>query len=115
MPEGVDSHIDGRGANLSGGQKQRLTLARALYGSPEILILDDATSALDYKTDRDLRSALKKREKTTAIFVSQRIATVKDADRILFLSDGRITGNGTHEELMATHAEYRAIAEMQGR
>ncbi len=115
LPEGVDSHIDGRGANLSGGQKQRLTLARALYGSPEILILDDATSALDYKTDRDLRSALKKREKTTAILVSQRIATVKDADRILFLSDGRITGNGTHEELMATHAEYRAIAEMQGR
>lgn len=115
LPEGVNSHIDGRGANLSGGQKQRLTLARALYGSPEILVLDDATSALDYKTDRDLRSALRKRKKTTTILVSQRIATVKDADKILFLKDGTLTGCGTHEELMKTHAEYRAVAEIQGR
>lgn len=115
LPEGVESHIDGRGANLSGGQKQRLTLARALYGDPEILVLDDATSALDYKTDRDLRTAMKKRSGATTILVSQRIATLRDADRILFLEDGRITGNGTHEELMATHAGYRAIAEMQER
>lgn len=115
LPEGVESHIDGRGANLSGGQKQRLTLARALYGTPEILILDDATSALDYKTDRDLRAALHARCDMTTILVSQRIATVKSADHILFLENGRLTGDGTHDELMATHAQYRAIAEIQGR
>lgn len=115
LSEGEETHIDSRGANLSGGQKQRLTLARALYGSPEILVLDDATSALDYKTDRDLRAALKKQAKATTILVSQRIATIRDADRILFLTDGRITGYGTHDELMATHAGYREIANMQGR
>ena len=99
------------GANLSGGQKQRLSIARAVCRKPEIYIFDDSFSALDYKTDRVLRSVLKKETAdTTSIIVAQRIGTIKDADMIMVLDEGKIAGRGTHEELMKTCDIYRQIA-----
>ena len=99
------------GANLSGGQKQRLSIARAVCRKPEIYIFDDSLSALDYKTDRVLRSVLKKETAdTTSIIVAQRIGTIKDADMIIVLDEGKIAGRGTHEELMKTCDIYRQIA-----
>lgn len=99
------------GANLSGGQKQRLSIARAVCRKPEIYIFDDSFSALDYKTDRVLRSVLKKETAdTTSIIVAQRIGTIKDADMIIVLDEGKIAGRGTHEELMKTCDIYRQIA-----
>lgn len=99
------------GANLSGGQKQRLSIARAVCRKPEIYIFDDSFSALDYKTDRVLRSVLKKETAdTTSIIVAQRIGTIKDADMIIVLDEGKIVGRGTHEELMKTCDIYRQIA-----
>lgn len=101
------------GTNVSGGQKQRLTVARAVLGVPEILILDDSSSALDYKTDATLRRSVKERVKTTTIIVAQRISSVKDADKILVIDEGRITASGTHEELLLTSEDYREIAAVQ--
>ena len=99
------------GANLSGGQKQRLSIARAVCRKPEIYIFDDSFSALDYKTDRVLRSVLKKETAdTTSIIVAQRIGTIKDADMIIVLDEGKIAGRGTHDELMKTCDIYRQIA-----
>lgn len=99
------------GANLSGGQKQRLSIARAVCRKPEIYIFDDSFSALDYKTDRVLRSVLKKETAdTTSIIVAQRIGTIKDADMIIVLDEGKIAGRGTHEELMKTCDIYWQIA-----
>ena len=99
------------GANLSGGQKQRLSIARAVCRKPEIYIFDDSFSALDYKTDRVLRSVLKKETAdTTSIIVAQRIGTIKDADMIIVLDEGKIAGRGTHEELMKTCDIYRQTA-----
>ena len=99
------------GANLSGGQKQRLSIATAVCRKPEIYIFDDSFSALDYKTDRVLRSVLKKETAdTTSIIVAQRIGTIKDADMIIVLDEGKIAGRGTHEELMKTCDIYRQIA-----
>lgn len=99
------------GANLSGGQKQRLSIARAVCRKPEIYIFDDSFSALDYKTDHVLRSVLKKETAdTTSIIVAQRIGTIKDADMIIVLDEGKIAGRGTHEELMKTCDIYRQIA-----
>ena len=99
------------GANLSGGQKQRLSIARAVCRKPEIYIFDDSFSALDYKTDRVLRSVLKKETAdTTSIIVAQRIGTIKDADMIIVLDEGKIAGRGTHEELMKTCDICRQIA-----
>ena len=99
------------GANLSGGQKQRLSIARAVCRKPEIYIFDDSFSALDYKTDRVLRSVLKKETAdTTSIIVAQRIGTIKDADMIIVLDEGEIAGRGTHEELMRSCEIYRQIA-----
>ena len=102
-----------RGANLSGGQRQRLLVARAVAGSPEILILDDSSSALDYKTDKQLRAAIKYSVNTTTIIVSQRVASVKNADKILVLDDGEVLGIGTHDELRECVPEYRDIAQVQ--
>ena len=103
-----------RGNNLSGGQKQRLLIARALAGDPEILILDDASSALDYRTDALLRSALRARHKdVTTVLIAQRISSVRHADLILVLDDGKVLGAGTHEELLQCCQEYRLIAETQ--
>ncbi|MGR6765321.1 ABC transporter ATP-binding protein [Paenibacillus sp. T2-29] len=116
--EKMDGQYQGRisqgGANVSGGQKQRLSIARAIYRQPEIYIFDDSFSALDYRTDRVLRSALKQETgHATTLIVAQRIGTIKDADRIIVLDQGEIVGNGTHEELMANCSTYQEIAYSQ--
>ena len=100
-----------KGMNLSGGQRQRLLIARALAKEPEILILDDSSSALDYKTDVTLRAALKeKTQDSTVIIVAQRISTILHAEQIIVLDEGKIAGKGTHEQLMKTCDVYREIA-----
>jgi ATP-binding cassette, subfamily B, multidrug efflux pump len=110
----LDAAIAQGGSNLSGGQKQRLAIARAVCRKPEIYIFDDSFSALDYKTDRLLRSALKKETAgVTTLIVAQRIGTIMDADQIIVLDEGRIAGKGTHTELMRTCAVYREIAMSQ--
>lgn len=109
-----DAHIAQGGTNLSGGQKQRLSIARAIARRPEILIFDDSFSALDYKTDRKLRSELKKdANDSTMLIVAQRIGTIKDADKIIVLEAGRIAGMGTHDELMQSCDVYQEIAYSQ--
>lgn len=112
--EGVDALIAQGGKNVSGGQKQRLSIARALYKDPEILIFDDSFSALDYATDKLLRDALKdKVANKTNVIVAQRISTIKNADKIIVLNDGEIVGEGTHKELMQTCKVYQEIAYSQ--
>ncbi len=114
MDEGYDSYIAQSGGNLSGGQKQRLSIARAVCRHPEIFIFDDSFSALDYKTDRALRSALKKEcADATKIIVAQRIGTIRDADKIIVLENGTIAGMGKHDELMKNCEVYRQIAYSQ--
>jgi ATP-binding cassette subfamily B protein len=111
---GYDNHINIRGANLSGGQKQRILIARALAGNPDILILDDSSSALDYKTDAALRSELSTNYKdTTKIIIAQRVSSIMHADLILVLDEGRIIGCGTHEQLTKTCDIYRQISNSQ--
>lgn len=111
MPDTYNSQIAQGGTNISGGQKQRLAIARAVYRKPEILIFDDSFSALDYKTDRILRSALKKETSdTTTLIVAQRIGTIKDADKIIVLDEGKMAGMGTHNELLKNCEVYRQIA-----
>ena len=113
--EGGLSHpVAARGANLSGGQKQRLLIARALAARPDILVLDDCSSALDYRTDRALRGALRRGlSGTTTVIVAQRVSSILHADHILVLDGGRVIGSGTHEELLRTCADYREIYEIQ--
>lgn len=111
---GLDSSVAVRGNNLSGGQKQRLLIARALAGDPEILVLDDASSALDYQTDAKLRHALREGYRhTTTVLVAQRVSSLRHADLILVLDDGKVIGAGNHGQLMETCSEYRHIAETQ--
>lgn len=110
---GINELIEQGGKNLSGGQKQRLTIARALARKPEILILDDSSSALDYATDAKLRNALSKLENMTVVIVSQRTSSIRGADKIIVLDDGRIVGVGTHEELLGKCEQYREIHETQ--
>lgn len=111
MENGVDSPIAQGGTNVSGGQKQRLSIARAVARKPEIFIFDDSFSALDYKTDRKLRTALKKHTKdSTKFIVAQRIGTIKDADKIIVLEKGNMVGIGTHDELLKTCPVYQEIA-----
>ena len=110
---GLDHEIATRGMNVSGGQRQRLLVSRAVLGDPDILILDDASSALDYKTDAALRSAIKHQVSTTTIIVSQRVASVRSSDKILVLDGGRAVGLGTHDELIKSNPEYRDIAAVQ--
>ncbi len=111
---GLHSEVAQSGTNFSGGQKQRLAIARALARKPEILIFDDSFSALDYKTDRILREELAKKVKdTTRLIVAQRISTIMDADQILVLDKGKVVGQGTHKELLATNAVYQEIAYSQ--
>ena len=108
---GIDATIHQGGKNVSGGQKQRLSIARALARKPEILIFDDSFSALDYKTDKNLRAALReKTAETTCLIVAQRIGTIKNADKIIVLDKGRIVGEGTHDELMENCKVYKEIA-----
>lgn len=111
---GLDAMIEEGGTNLSGGQRQRLTIARALVGSPKILILDDSASALDYATDARLRSAIREMGGDTTVFiVSQRTSSIMHADKIILLEDGEMAALGTHEELLATSEIYREIYESQ--
>lgn len=111
LEDGVKSHVAQGGTNFSGGQKQRLSIARALCRDAEILIFDDTFSALDFKTDRELRDALKaKTENVTKLIVAQRIGTIMSADKIIVLDEGRQVGTGTHQELMKYCEVYRQIA-----
>ena len=110
----LEAEVAVRGNNLSGGQKQRLLIARALASDPEILILDDASSALDYATDAKLRKALHDCYRdTTTVLVAQRISSVRHADLIIYLADGKVLGMGDHETMMATCEEYRYLAQTQ--
>ena len=112
--KGYDSELDKGGNNLSGGQKQRLCIARALLKKPKILILDDSTSAVDTATEAQIRHAFTHElAGSTKIIIAQRIASVMDADQIIVMNEGKITGMGTHDELLETNTEYREIAESQ--
>ena len=114
LPEGVRAPIAQGGSNVSGGQKQRLSIARALARKPEILVFDDSFSALDYRTDAKLRAGLAEKLKdTTKLIVAQRIGTIRDADRIIVLDEGKMVGMGTHEELMQNCSVYQEIARSQ--
>ena len=113
-PEGLDYEVETGGRNFSGGQRQRLTIARALVRKPEVLILDDSASALDFATDAALRHALRELPwKPAVVIISQRTASIRFADEILVLDDGRLAGRGTHEELLQTCDVYREIYESQ--
>lgn len=114
MPEGFDSEIAQGGTNVSGGQKQRLSIARALVRKPEIYVFDDSFSALDYKTDARLRTALKaETREATVLIVSQRVSTIMDADQIIVLDEGHVAGIGRHRELMNTCEVYHDIVSSQ--
>lgn len=114
MDGGYEAAVSQGGANLSGGQKQRLAIARAVCREPEIYIFDDSFSALDYKTDRELRRVLKEKTgKITNLIVAQRIGTIIDADTIIVLDEGEVVGSGTHRELLSSCSVYREIAESQ--
>ena len=114
FPDGYDTHIEQGGTNVSGGQRQRLCIARALLKNPKVLILDDSTSAVDTATDASIRETFRTRLKgTTKIIISQRILSIKDADRIIVMDSGRVDGFDTHENLLKTNAIYREIHEMQ--
>ena len=114
LPERFEHMVTARGTNLSGGQKQRVLLSRALAGNSEILILDDSSSALDYKTDSQLRAALREQyDGITTIVIAQRVSSILHADHILVLDEGKEIGYGTHEQLMASCAVYREISESQ--
>ena len=114
MPDGYETFIEQGGSNVSGGQKQRLCIARALLKKPKILILDDSTSAVDTKTDALIRKAFREEiPATTKIIIAQRISSIEDADRILVLDQGRISGMGTYEELLETNEIYRDIYRLQ--
>jgi ATP-binding cassette subfamily B protein len=109
-----DATITQGGGNVSGGQKQRLSIARAIAKDPEIYIFDDSFSALDFKTDATLRQALAKETKNASVLiVAQRIGTIKEADQIVVLDEGRIVGKGTHHELLNTCKVYKEIAQSQ--
>lgn len=121
-PQGLDAPVEAGGKNFSGGQRQRLTIARALVGSPQILIMDDSASALDFKTDAALRHAIRERSvrgaaegglPLTTVIVSQRVSTVRDADMICVLDHGSVAGLGTHDELYASCQLYREICQSQ--
>lgn len=111
MPDGLDTHVAQGGTSVSGGQKQRLSIARALIRNPQVYIFDDSFSALDFKTDKNLRAALKEKVGgSTFIIVAQRINTILDADQIVLLDEGKIAGIGTHKELLASNKIYQEIA-----
>ena len=112
--DGINTEISQAGANVSGGQKQRLAIARALAKQPKVFIFDDSFSALDFKTDMALRNAMKKELKnTTILIVAQRINTIRNAEKIVVLDEGKIVGIGTHKELLNNCDVYKQIAQSQ--
>lgn len=114
FPDGYDTYIEQGGTNVSGGQKQRLCIARALLKKPKILIFDDSTSAVDTKTDANIRKALREGiPNTTKIIIAQRISSIEDADKIIVIHDGKINGFGTHHELLETNVIYQEVYESQ--
>ena len=114
FPEGYKTYIEQGGSNVSGGQKQRLCIVRALLKKPKILILDDSTSAVDTATDAKIRKAFREEiPDTTKLIITQRIGSVRDADRIIVMEEGRIDGFGTHEELLLNNEIYREVYETQ--
>jgi ATP-binding cassette subfamily B protein len=114
MPEGYNTHIEQGGTNVSGGQKQRLCIARALLKRPQILVLDDSTSACDTSTDARIRQALMTElPAMTKLIIAQRILSVRDCDRILVLDNGAVTGFDTHDNLLRTNALYQEIYAIQ--
>lgn len=114
FPDGYDTDLGQGGVNVSGGQKQRLCIARALLKKPKIIILDDSTSAVDTATDSKIRQAFREKlADTTIIIIAQRISSVSDADKIIVLDDGRISGIGTHEQLIESNEIYREVYESQ--
>ena len=110
---GIDSYVTQTGKNFSGGQKQRLTIARALVKKPEILILDDSSSALDFATEAKLRKAIRGLENVTTFIVSQRTSSIMDADQIVVLDDGKVVGVGKHEQLLENCEVYKEIYQSQ--
>ena len=113
FPDGYEHPVTAKGTNLSGGQRQRLLIARALAGDPTILVLDDASSALDYRTDANLRRAIREETDTTTVVVAQRVSSVMHADLILVLENGTVIGKGTHAELLDTCPAYKEISDSQ--
>lgn len=113
LPKGLETKVMENGKNFSGGQKQRLTIARALIAKPELLILDDSLSALDYQTDLNLRKALQTSLDTTVIIISQRIRSIQEAHKILVMDQGKIVAQGKHEDLLKDSVEYREIVASQ--
>ena len=115
FPEGYDTLVGDRGIRLSGGQRQRIAIARAILADPAILVLDEATSSLDAESERVVQEALEELMKgRTSIIIAHRLATVKDADRIVVISDGVVSQTGTHDELIAeTDGMYRMLAQLQ--
>jgi ATP-binding cassette subfamily B protein len=114
LADGLESRVEQGGGNFSGGQRQRLAIARALTKESDVYVFDDSFSALDFKTDANLRGALKKSmTEGIMVIVAQRVSTVMDADIILVLDEGKVVGQGTHEELLADNATYQEIVHSQ--
>ena len=113
LPEGLDYPVNQGGKNFSGGQRQRLSIARALVGDPDIVILDDSSSALDFATDAALRKSLKNDLASTILIISQRVNSIMYADKIIVMKDGKISGIGSHDELLKTCSEYQNIYNSQ--
>lgn len=114
LADGLDSRVEQGGGNFSGGQRQRLAIARALVKQADVYVFDDSFSALDFKTDANLRAALKRdMQDSIMVVVAQRVSTVMDADTILVLDEGKLVGKGTHESLMADNETYQEIVSSQ--
>ena len=114
LEDGLDSHVEQDGGNFSGGQRQRLAIARALVKPADVYVFDDSFSALDFKTDANLRQALKQNmTQSITVLVAQRVSTVMDADTILVLDEGKLVGKGTHDELLKTNETYQEIVHSQ--
>ncbi|MNJ54213.1 Multidrug resistance ABC transporter ATP-binding/permease protein BmrA [compost metagenome] len=114
LPNGLDTHIGERGLHLSGGQRQRIAIARMFLKDPKIILLDEATSNLDSQSEEKVQSAMKKIiEGRTAIVIAHRLSTIMDSEYIIFVEDGKVTGQGTHYELQRTHKLYQQFCELQ--